>query len=659
MRYLNRQLVHILVIVVAVFLAYSNTFPVPFQLDDIDNIVNNPAIKNVRYFTDPSWIDSADNTDVFDKPLFKTRFIGYSTFALNYALDGLNVRGYHLVNLLIHAVNAALLYWIIILTLRTPSFPADSGTERSLFSSPRDLFALFTALLFAVHPVQTQAVTYIVQRFASLATLFAFLALLLYIRFRLAGLNPRVVPRPFGFGASLKQYAAYAGSLVSVVLAMKTKEFGMLLPVVITMYELLFFEGSAKKRLQYLLPFGLTMAILPITLLNIAGSLPGAGGVNDVASQISGTQGGIPRLDYLFTQFRVIVTYIRLLFLPIDQAFDYDYPVYHSLLAPPVAVSLLFLLSIFTAGLHMYRLSRVEGTHGHLYRLCSFGIFWFFLTITPESSIIPIADVIFEHRVYLPSAGFFISLTSIVALVFAHWQNRTRSTNGVLIAAAVLLMIALATATYARNVVWQSSIAQLQDDIRKSPGKARPHRALGGIYAEQGRIAEALYHIRTAIALKPDDADAHYSLGLLFAGLGRMEEAVNEYKLAIGIRFEYAEAHGNLGVAYAQQGRTDEAIREYRTVLMITPASARTRNNLANALGKLGRTEEAINEYRTALRFEPGLVEAHYNLGNAYARLGRREEALAEYRTALRLKPDFLEAHRQIEGNSQKDYSRK
>jgi tetratricopeptide (TPR) repeat protein len=649
MRIPNRPLVHVLVIAIAVFIAYSNAFEIPFQLDDIDNIVNNPAIKEARYFTDPSWIDSVENTDVFDKPLFKTRYIGYLTFAANYALHGLNVRGYHLVNLLIHAANAVLLYWIIILTFRTPGFPRGDEKERFFFAAPRDFIALFTALLFAVHPVQTQAVTYIVQRFTSLATMFSLLALIMYIQFRLSGLGPGASERQFRSRALLKRYAAYTGSLVSVVLAMKTKEFGLLVPAVIALYEFLFFEGGVKQRLRYLVPFGLSMAILPITLLGMTGAI-GAGGIDDVAAKISGAQGGMSRADYLFTQFRVIMTYLRLLFWPVDQAFDYDYPIFHSLFELPVAVSFLFLLSLLAGGGYMYRLSRSEKTKDRrLCLLCSFGIFWFFLTLSVESSIIPIADVIFEHRVYLPSVGFFLALSSVVALVAARWEDRTGAVKKALTIALSLLVVALSAATYARNVVWQDRVGLLEDDVRKSPGKARTHSSLGGLYAEQGRMNEALRHLRTAIALKPGYAEAHYSLGIAYAGLGRMEEAIYEYQLAIRIRFEYAEAHGNLGLVYAKLGRIEEAIREYRTALMITPYSAGIRNNLGNAYRKLGRRDEAVNEYLAALRLKPGFAEAHYNLGNTYADLGRGEEATAEYRAALRLRPDFPEARLRIE----------
>ncbi len=614
---LKKPLVHILIIVITVFLAYSNTFQVPFYADDTSNIVYNPAIKDIRYITDPSWIDSKDNTDYFLdsewlKPIFKRRIIGYLTFAMNYALDGLNVRGYHLVNILIHAANAVLLYWIIILTFRTPYFLFGATQGRSPSAGSRDLIALFTALFFAAHPIQTQAVTYIVQRFASLATLFFLLALWMYIQFRLSGLESGAASRPFSSRASLKRYTAYGISLASVVLAIKTKEFGMLLPLVITLYEIMFFEGTFKKRIEYLVPFGLTMVILPITLLSTYDFLPGALGINnlDLAAYASGAYGGISRTDYLFTQFRVIVTYIRLLFLPIDQALNYDYPIYHSFFEPQVAISFLFLLSILSCGLYLYRRSRAEETRDrHLYRLGSFGIFWFFLTLSGESSIIPILHVIFEHRVYLPSVGFFIALSSIVALASTRWNDKTGVLKNILVTVLALLVIALSAATFSRNVVWQSVTVLYEDELRKSLGKSE---------------------------------------------MGRLEKAIHEYEFAIRRNSNDSDSHNNLGIAYAKMRRDEEAIKEFTTALTIRPKSAEILNNLGNTYFMMQYWKEAVNKYQASLKLDSNSVETHYNLGNAYAALGRREEAMAEYRTALRLKPDFLEARQRIESISPK-----
>lgn len=631
----NSPIIHILAIIVFALLSYSNTFDVPFMLDDIGNIVINPDVTDLTRYSNLFSLDYIANAMVVDNPLFKMRYIGDLTFALNYAVHGLDVAGYHLVNILIHLSVSLLLYGLVFLTFKTPRFLPD-GEGASRLAGSRNFIALFTALLFAVHPVQTQAITYIVQRYASLATLFWLLSMVSYVQFRLSSGQDSV---------AFKRFVLYAVSLVSAVLAMKTKEFALLLPIVIVLYEFMFLEGKLKERLAYLTPICLTMAIVPLTVMFTARS-----GLLESPEKLLGALGIISRLDYLFTQFRVIVTYIRLLLFPVNQVFDYDYPIYHSFFIPEIVISFLFLLSILLIGGFLYQLSRTtDRKNSYLYRLASFGIFWFFITISVESSIIPIPDVIFEHRLYLPSIGFFLALVSAIELLRTRWGKRTSSALSLSVYAMLLLTVGLSYATYARNSLWRDRVGFMEDEVKKSPGKARVQSTLGSLYAGQGRMDEAVHHLKTAIALNPAYADAHYNLGITYAGMGLLEEAVKEYKNAISLRFDYVDAHANLGVAYAKLGRWDEAVHEYITAIMISPRAEKAHNNLGNAYRKMGRMAEALNEYQAALRIKPDFVEAHYNMGNAYADLGRMEEAQNEYRTALRIKPDFIEARRKLE----------
>jgi hypothetical protein len=239
-------LIHLALIALLGLLAYSNTFDVPFTFDDFENISENPIIKDFNHFIEPSTAGGYKKYAAL-----KSRYMGYLTFALNYRAHGLDVRGYHAVNLAIHIVNALLVYWLVVLTFRTP-FMKDSQ-----FRDYAGYIALFSALLFVAHPVQTQAVTYIVQRLASLATLFYLLAIALYVKCRLCG------------ALSSRSAVLYALALISAVLAMKTKETAFTLPVMVALYEVLFFGGSPRKRFLYVLPLVLTMLIIPLTLLTL------------------------------------------------------------------------------------------------------------------------------------------------------------------------------------------------------------------------------------------------------------------------------------------------------------------------------------------------------------------------------------------------------
>jgi hypothetical protein len=363
MGFLHKPILHILLITAVGILAYSNTFNVPFHLDDYDAIVDNPMITDLNYFVESSKAKefTKDFAGSYRYNLFKQRYIGSLTFALNYKFHGLNITGYHIISLLIHIVNALLVYCLIILTLRTPLLRNSDSNCHS------HLMALLGALFFISHPIQTQAVTYITQRYASLATLFCLVSITMYIQSRLT--HSEEITERLKSKRKFRLAVYYFLSIISAVLAMKTKEMAFTLPVIIALYEVMFFEGRLKSRILYLIPFLLTMLIIPLTLIGIDKPLEDL--IGDVSETTKG-QANLSRLDYLFTQFRVIVTYIRLLFLPINQALIYDYPIYYSFFDPNVILSFLFLSVILGLGVYLLYRSR----SAYLYsRLIAFGIF--------------------------------------------------------------------------------------------------------------------------------------------------------------------------------------------------------------------------------------------------------------------------------------------
>jgi len=661
MHLFNRPVLHVASVVFVVFLIYSNTLNSPFQLDDTGSIVDNAAIRDLHNFIDTSRLEDVAIDELL-RPLLKTRYIGYLSFALNYAFHGLDVRGYHLINILIHITNALLLYGMLQLIFLTPRFVGIQGALVSADS--RSFVAVFTTFLFAVHPIQTQAVTYIVQRFASLATLFYLLSLVTYIRFRLESANKAA--------GSFRSSVFYVISLVSTILAMKTKEFALLIPVMIALFEFVFFDGRIKKRVLQLLPYVLTMSIIPLSLINMP------------ASTVSGADGVISGPDYLLTQFRVIMTYLRLLIFPVNQNLDYDYPIYRSVFASNVLFSLLFLFLLLVLAIWLFWNSRrKEGKAGWRFLLVSFGLFWFFLTALPESGFMPIKDVIFEHRMYLPSIGLFLAGTVTIELIITRWLEKSVHTRKVAVSLMVLAVVVLSVMAYARNTIWEDSVRLSEDIVKKSPNKARPYYNLGLAYSGQGRIDEAIAAYTTVIRLDPAfSTDVYNNLGIAFMARGRVDDAIRVYTMAVNINPRDGDIHYNLAGAYMTQGRIDEAIAEYQASAQRTPDDARihfylgvayankglygqaineyamvlrlhpedvvTRNNIGNAYIRQGRLEEALNELQTALRIKPDFAEAHYNLGNTYSSLGRREEANNEYREALRLRPDFIEARRKI-----------
>ncbi|MCL4455822.1 MAG: tetratricopeptide repeat protein [Nitrospirae bacterium] len=547
--------VQILIIIFIGFFSYSNTLNAPFEFDDEVNIVNNTVIRDFNFFKEPALVRSstiANNVKYF----FHTRYIAYLSFAINYRLHGLDVFGYHVVNIAIHIINAMLVYWFIILSFKTPFFRGSMFAPDSVSSDNRNyagMIAFFSSIIFVAHPIQTQAVTYIVQRFTSMAAMFYLFSLVFYIESRLITINGQQSAvssqgkEQKTKHIKFKKWSCYCASIIAAALAMKTKEISFTLPLIIVVYEFLFFDGKIKRRLLYLVPILLTISIIPLSLLT---SNPlGTQNIED-AFKIASPKNSISAWDYLITQFRVIVTYIRLMFPPVVQNLDYDYPVYRSFFDVKTVLSFLLLVSLFGFAIYLLRRSSIMDSKGNsILRLSAFGIFWFFITLSVESSIIPIHDVIFEHRVYLPSVGF---LTAIVALIISariFLLDKFVVIGKALVPVLMVTVLIFSGATYARNTIWQDEIKLWEDVVKKSPNKARVHYNLGVVYEKKGRIYEAMDKYLTVIKLSPNHADAYNNLGAAYAKIGRLDKAVENFYFAAKLKPEDDDIQRNFSRA--------------------------------------------------------------------------------------------------------------
>ncbi|MCX5855360.1 MAG: tetratricopeptide repeat protein, partial [Deltaproteobacteria bacterium] len=519
-------------------------------------------------------------------------------------------------------------------TFRTPYASACLQKDISKTSDFYRCIPLFAALVFVSHPVQTQAVTYIAQRAASLATLFYLGCLVMYIKAR-------------GSETSKKAgYAFYAAAILSAVLAMRTKEITFTLPVMVLLYEFMFLRGDIRKRVLYLLPLLLTMLIIPLSMMITKGASMGAGSAGiDELTKMAGIA-DVSRWDYLNTQFRVIVTYIRLLFLPIHQNLDYNYPVYRTFFTAPIVLSFLFLLGIFCGGVYLlYRSFRSDQADRFWWRLIAFGIFWFFVTLSVESSIIPIVDVIFEHRLYLPSVGFVVAILSVIALVQVRLAAPTKGVAKVFILVMILAVISLSVTAYARNMVWRDAVTFWEDVVKKSPYKPRPHFYLGVAYHEQGRFDDAIREFLATINLKPDYAWSYRNLGIAYHKKGHFDDAIKAFQKTIELMPDHADTYYNLGEAYHKQRRFDDAIRQYQTAMKLDSTLVAPHVNLGEVYHQQGRFDDAIRESQAAIKLKPDHARAYSNLGAAYHQQGRLDDAIREYQTSINLKPDYADAH--------------
>ncbi|MGE5279850.1 MAG: hypothetical protein ACM3L6_03795 [Deltaproteobacteria bacterium] len=401
-------------------LIYSNTFSSSLHFDDYPCLKFNRTIRHLFEWHN-IW------------QYWPTRFITFLSFAVNFHFHRFRVFGYHVVNLLIHLGSGILVWRFVFLTFSTPAVRCE---DISRHAKPLSLFA---GLVFITHPIQTQAVTYISQRAASLATFFYMASLLLYVS---SGLSRDAGHRGTG---------RYIASLVMAVLAMFAKEITITLPLAICLYEFCFFRKEKAFQWGRVLPFLFCLLIIPLTallthFLNLVEMRRwGEAGFQGTAA------------SYLLTQLRVTVTYVRLLFFPVRQNVDYDYPIAVSLFRPPIFGSLLLIIALIVTAARIFR----------KHRLISFGTYWFFLTLAPESGLIPIRDVIFEHRLYLPMVGFCFILTGGLYHFFGR-ENFKR-----VIAPLVFVPLCFSILSYARNFVWKDELTLWSDAAAKSPNKAR------------------------------------------------------------------------------------------------------------------------------------------------------------------------------------------
>jgi tetratricopeptide (TPR) repeat protein len=337
-----------------------------------------------------------------------------------------------------------------------------------------------------------------------------------------------------------------------------------------------------------------------------------------------------PPGTYLLTQTRVITTYLRLLVWPVGQNLDYDFPLSESFLEPGVIAGILLIISLVVIGILVRRSSP----------LIAFGIIWFFLTLSPTSSLVPLPDVVFEHRLYLPIVGFVLVLIGIPAI----WKTRLRIFTTVLI----VIIVIFSLGTYRRNGVWQNDVKLWQDTVTKSPRKARPRVNLATSYIRIQQYDRALTELSHAISLEPDYAAAYENAGVAYFHEKDYPRAIAAFQKAIELSPNQTSAYYGRGEAYMRLGQKDLAIADFRKVLSINPSHVSARNNLGLLLAEKGAYLRAIREFETVVRLEPNHKDASFNLARAYSLSGQIGRAARQYEKVIEMEPGFMEAYQNL-----------
>jgi tetratricopeptide (TPR) repeat protein len=557
-------------IVVLTAAAYSSSLHGAFIYDDIEGITQNLSFRHWATLLHPP-----EGITPSGRPLLN------ASLGLSFAISGVSVWGYHVVNVAIHAAAALALFGVLRWT-----HPAIAGPA---------------ALLWAVHPLLTESVTYVVQRAESMMGLFYLLTLYCFARWRT--LPPA--------------RSAYAWlSVLFCWLGMATKEVMVTAPVVVFLYDRTFVAGSfraawAARRGYYL--------ALASSWILLAALIAGSGGNR------GGTIGfgvGISPVGYALTQMRAIATYLRLSVWPHPLVIDYG-PLWmkSAAQAAPYALPVLGALAI-----GVWALIRRP--------VLGFWLAWFFIILSPTSSFVPgTTQIIVEHRMYLS----LIAVPVLAALALSRWSARWTTP---LLGAIAALFAAL---TFARNQAYGTEGRLWQETVAQVPDNPNAHDALGLVLMREGKIDEAMAEFRTAQRLNPDLIAPLENLGDADVKRGQYQAALEEFEAAIQKNPRYAPVHVDLGNLLLLSRQYEAAIAQYAEALRLQPGSAEAECNWGLALSRSGRTPESLPHFEAALRLNPAFAEAEFNWGNAARVLGQTSAAMAHYARALELRPDYAE----------------
>lgn len=591
------------------FGVYLNTLNNSFVYDDTMQVLQNSWIRDVRnlpeIFSKSAWgFQSERAHSNYYRPLM------HIFYMIDYHLFGLNPRGFHLVNVLFHTANSLLIFFVASSLLReseTGGRGWEVGRRQSeagegfTFHDSR-FIAFLAAILFATHPVHTEAVAWVGAITDLSYSFFFLLSFYFYIE----------------CGMEIKR-REYLFSLIAFFLALLCKEPAVSLPLVLFAYDIA--RGKGGRGLVFYLkryiPFVLIAGVYFIARFHALEGIAPVKAHRELTSY-----------QYVINIFSLFSVYVEKLLLPLNlNAFHTLRPV-SSLLEIRGIISLAITISYLIFGIVAYRKDRIS-----FLGLALVGAPLLPALYIPALGESPLA----ERYLYLPSAGFILVIASFCLRPAA----RLRRYGFALTAAAILLAGLYSIQTVSRNRVWKDNLTLFSDTVKRSPDGELPHGKLGNALVDLGRIDEAIEQYRFIILnLNPNSPEAHRNLGLSYMKKGMKHEAIKEYLTAVTLAPADIEARRGLVLAYEDAGLLDEAIGQYRILLDLTPRSAETHYRLAGALSKNGMAKDAISHYLEALQINPDYVDAHYNLGTLYANSGQMNEAVPHFEAAVRLKPD-------------------
>ena len=551
------------------FFLYLKALNGPFQFDDISYIKNNPYFSSFdEHYLSSVW------------QYYPSRFIGFLTFFLNHQFSGWNPYSWHVVNVGIHILNAMLTFWLTHLILKSPKMHTLNNHKAT------HIIPFGVALLFLVHPIQTQSVSYIYQRLTSLATCFYLLSLCCYAQWRWNQTtnNTKLCAQPW------KNFLCVLLFFVSAVLAMMTKEISFTLPIMVFLLEVFFYSErwqdfylNRSRRillaglllLGLIIPFLLKFDYRTIFLYQV----PSGSHLGDTINVYT----------YALTQPGVILYYLKLWFFPYTQNFYYDFSVSTSFFDYHVLGSLCIILIILFSAKALYT----------KYTMISFGICWFFVSLLVESSVIPIRHVIWEHRLYLPCYGLCLGVVS--SLFYLKKRRHAYMIFG-------LIVCVLSFLTFQRNSVWATEIKLWEDVVRKSPNKPRAHNNLAISYLKNKQYDEALKHFNTTIDLTSGQYRLiYYNRGSLYLMTQQPIKAIQDFSHSLQMHPDHVSTYIKRGIAYRWTGQQQRSLEDFNYLITKSKAIAKGYHNRGKTYEYMGLYQEAMQDYIQAYEINPRL----------------------------------------------------
>jgi len=600
----------LLIIALSCLFAYSNNLDGEFIFDDYPAIIDNQDIRslgNVWALLRPP----PDGSPLAGRP------VPTVLMAVNYAWGGLDVQGYHVVNNVIHLLASLALFGLVRSTLLLPRFASRYGAQSAGY-------ALAVALIWALHPLQTEAVSYVTQRTETVMGL-CYLATLLF-----ASCGFRA-PQPGRW---------YMASVAACSLGMASKEVMVSAPILVWIYDRLFVTGSWCTPLRRHQGFYGCLAATWAIVIFYQWNSPRSTSVLFDAEALSVA-------DYFQTQLTIVLHYLKLAFWPHPLVLDgQDWPIVRGL--TPALLTAAGILSALL-GLTVWGLAR-----GAWWSIL--GV-WFFAILAPSSSVIPIVTEIFtERRMYLPLAAVVVLMVLSAdagwrrlreRLPFAEpWRHLAPQ---VLVGALALV---LAAATWDRNRDYRTEVSIWQDTVMKRPGNSRAHENLGKALVKQGRFAEAISPLQEALRLSTEaaaDPELYSNLGAAFSQLGRFDEAIDMHQKALALRPNDALDHYHLGNSLLRKNDLQQAALAFKRSVELGPDFAPAHGNLGMVLMQLGDLAGAEQELQALATMAPDTPSAPAMLADLRVRQGRFAEAAGLYRAALRLAPEYPEVARHLQ----------